>query len=487
MIIPVNNAVIAAPQLRSSLRGRSRPYAMKVTIFFLAQSFLASSLVALLVGRFCGNLLLEKVSNSLVKDRHDQRLQKSLPRIFFRRDKQVPSSIYTSKTFDNGFLTSLDSFLAHPESSGPIVAHENLDRGKTNVGLMEVDGLTVDTIHDPSGQHLLIDIKNVDIEFLNSEERLVSAMIDIVALSDLTLLSYHCHTWKPVGVSCIGVLLESHISLHTWPLQGVIILDLFTCGNKSLLPFLPIIEERFAIPKRSDGEVDLPIVVWSHKKRGFRQTLKNNNLDLDHFILGWRDFDLKKMVLHVEKNSRVIDIYDVIDSRFRRFENYRKSLDKKVSSYESMNPKLFRPDRLVYSNLKMQTRRFGEVEYHESIVHSTMFSHKNPRYVAIVGGGNGAILRELLKHRSVEKVTIFEDINATEMNLSRSFLSDWSFCGDLLDGAASCFDDPRVSLGNIATFDCFEENRMHDVIFWDVCEYKIKVHVFLPNLPSTCT
>ncbi|EED87997.1 predicted protein, partial [Thalassiosira pseudonana CCMP1335] len=80
------------------------------------------------------------------------------------------------------------------------------------------------------GQHLLIDIKGVDYHFLNSEKRLAQAMIDLINESKLTLLSYHCHSLIPVGVSCAGVLLESHIAFHTWPLEGVISLDLFTCG-----------------------------------------------------------------------------------------------------------------------------------------------------------------------------------------------------------------------------------------------------------------
>ena len=54
-------------------------------------------------------------------------------------------------------------------------------------------------------------IKNVDGTFLDSEERLASAMLNVVDASRLTLLSYHCHGMSP------EVLLESHISFHTWP------------------------------------------------------------------------------------------------------------------------------------------------------------------------------------------------------------------------------------------------------------------------------
>ena len=67
-------------------------------------------------------------------------------------------------------------------------------------------------LHSPSGQHLLIDIKHVDPNFLNSEQRLASAMIELTKEANVILLSYHCHSLIPIGVSCIGFILESHVS-----------------------------------------------------------------------------------------------------------------------------------------------------------------------------------------------------------------------------------------------------------------------------------
>ena len=69
-------------------------------------------------------------------------------------------------------------------------------------------------VHDhPTGQHLLLDIKHIDSSFLNSEERLVSAMVELVAsAADNTLLSYHCHQQLPMGVSCAGKICMYSIS-----------------------------------------------------------------------------------------------------------------------------------------------------------------------------------------------------------------------------------------------------------------------------------
>lgn len=79
----------------------------------------------------------------------------------------------------------------------------------------------------------------------------------------------------------------------------------------------------------------------------------------------------------------------------------------------------------------------------ESLVHPAMFAHKNPKRVAIVGGGEGATLREVLKHNTVEKVVMI-DIDEQMVKLSREFLPFWSDCSTIINGRKSCFEDPRV-------------------------------------------
>ena len=139
-----------------------------------------------------------------------------------------------------------------------------------------------DEKHLPGGQHLLLDIERVNSEFLNDEVRLAKAMVGVVNESKLTLLSYHCHKLIPMGVSCVGVLLESHISFHTWPEAGVITLDLFTCGSGKLIPVLPILKKLFAVPQEGAPDIltEQPRTLWTHKLRGFRENLEQDPTDL---------------------------------------------------------------------------------------------------------------------------------------------------------------------------------------------------------------
>ena len=74
--------------------------------------------------------------------------------------------------------------------------------------------------------------------------------------------------------------------------------------------------------------------------------------------------------------------------------------------------------------------------YHEGLVHLPMLFHPNPKTVLIMGGGEGATAREVLKHRSVERV-VMVDIDKEFVDLCRAHLASWG------QGA---FEDPRLEL-----------------------------------------
>lgn len=62
---------------------------------------------------------------------------------------------------------------------------------------------------------------------------------------------------------------------------------------------------------------------------------------------------------------------------------------------------------LVLDNVIQCTER-DEFSYQEMLTHLPMFAHPNPKKVLIIGGGDGGILREVLKHSCVEEVHMCE-------------------------------------------------------------------------------
>ena len=250
---------------------------------------------------------------------------------------------------------------------------------------------------------------------------------------------------------------------------------------------LSLTERFFGVPKEREaaGEiVDEPQVIWSVKKRHFRfvddpipHFVGNpEEMDMDSDLLESRDFDLKQMVTEQKTPYQKVDIFSTIFPRLRpSLAAYKKSLQND-GSYYSEHPELFQPDKAVYLDGVVQSRLFGEAAYHEALVHPAMVSHPNPKRVVIVGGGEGATLREVLKHNTVEKVTMIE-IDKKMVDICRKHLPEWNNCGKLVGSADSCFDDPRTEIffeDAVAWFierfgdrDSIDRSQRYDVLIMD--------------------
>ena len=62
----------------------------------------------------------------------------------------------------------------------------------------------------------------------------------------------------------------------------------------------------------------------------------------------------------------------------------------------------------LYLNGNLQFHSRDEYRYHEALVHPAMAAHGAPRRVLVLGGGDGMAVREVLRHPSVEQVTLVE-------------------------------------------------------------------------------
>ena len=91
-----------------------------------------------------------------------------------------------------------------------------------------------------------------------------------------------------------------------------------------------------------------------------------------------------------------------------------------------------------------QSSQADEKIYHESLVHPALAATADRREVLILGGGEGATLREVLRRRDVVRATMV-DIDGVVVDLSKKFLPEWA------DGA---FEDPRarVIVGDALAF-----------------------------------
>lgn len=68
-----------------------------------------------------------------------------------------------------------------------------------------------------------------------------------------------------------------------------------------------------------------------------------------------------------------------------------------------------------------QTSERDEFFYHEVIAHVPLFLHPNPKRVLIIGGGDGGVARECVRHDCVEEVTMVE-IDGKVVELAKEYL-----------------------------------------------------------------
>ncbi len=107
----------------------------------------------------------------------------------------------------------------------------------------------------------------------------------------------------------------------------------------------------------------------------------------------------------------------------------------------------------------IQTTEADEFVYHEMLTHVPMFGCANPRRVMIVGGGDGGILREVLKH-DIEHVDMVE-IDRTVVDYCIEHMPT-------LNDAGRIYSDPRASLVIEDAFEFIKrEKNRYDVILVD--------------------
>jgi spermidine synthase len=114
----------------------------------------------------------------------------------------------------------------------------------------------------------------------------------------------------------------------------------------------------------------------------------------------------------------------------------------------------------LFLNGNLQFHSRDEYRYHEALVHPAMLAHGAPKSVLVLGGGDGMAVREVLKHPSVERVTLVE----LDPHMTRLF-KDMPMLAAL---NANALASPKLTIVNADAFTWLDANRdIFDVIVID--------------------
>ena len=125
----------------------------------------------------------------------------------------------------------------------------------------------------PVGTHCILELHGCPRELLDDVLFVRDSVGQAAKHGMSTLLDLTSHKFEPQGVTAIGLLAESHLSIHTWPEHNYAAADIFTCGDD-------------ATPKQACAYLVRRFVAEDHslvvlrRGRGIPDRLPATNVDL---------------------------------------------------------------------------------------------------------------------------------------------------------------------------------------------------------------
>ena len=264
------------------------------------------------------------------------------------------------------------------------------------------------------GREIIADLKGCDPRVIDDVQLLKRLVQEAIRTTNHHLLDITARKFQPIGVTVLGLLAESHISLHTYPELNYVAIDIFTCGKNRPEPILEYLQEKFGAKE----------IYWEYIRRGVMRQWKT--------------------------------IYE--NDGYKREIEIQKVLHRRVTPYQTLE--VVRAKILgncLFSNGILQMATYDAHEYD-----SQMIKHLGePKTVLIVGGGDCSILKELVQYKSIKDIYMLEQ-DQQVIEIARKYL-----------GAAHALKDPRLKMfyGNATETISYLKDKKVDVALFDIINY----------------
>jgi spermidine synthase len=299
------------------------------------------------------------------------------------------------------------------------------------------------------GWQCVVDLHDCETPHLDEIGWVRETMLMAASLAEATVVGEHFHRFRPHGVSGVVIIGESHLAVHVWPERKYAAVDVFTCNT--------------ALKMRAASEylVEAFRAARPHTTCLARGGNRLEIVDLDTLASEGVAAAESVQPVAIEYDAPCDDLYidEDNDAGGHWFVRHRTVASLQTAFQKAEIVELAEFGKALILDDEVQSVEADEYIYHEALVHPAMTLHACPRSVLIIGGGEGAVAREVLKHPDVERV-VMVDIDAGVVALAREHLASWHM---------GAFDDPRLELviGDGGEF-VRNSRDMFDVIFIDV-------------------
>jgi len=273
------------------------------------------------------------------------------------------------------------------------------------------------------GLHLVGDLTGCQCtpERLRGGDDFETACTELVRSAGLHVVGARFHQFEGGGFTGVVLLSESHVAVHTWPDQAGVTLDVYVAdaepGNVARARRLfDSLAEHFAPAQTARCAIE----------RGEHLLMESLNDSTGFYIRAHRQLGEWQ-------------------TRYQRMAVYDTAAFGKVF-------------RLDGSNTISEREEFV---YHENLVHPALSAHNAPRNVLIIGGGDGGAAEEVLKHPSVEQVTLVE-FDETVLRVAKDHFESVH---------RGVFDHPKLQIVIRDGLQFLQDTtEKYDVVALDLCE-----------------
>ena len=181
---------------------------------------------------------------------------------------------------------------------------------------------------------------------------------------------------QPGGVTGAVLLAESHLAIHTWPETGNVTIDVYVCN--------------FSDDNSAKAQALMDGVVAAYApKDAVRQQLWRGDISTD--TVGQYPWVMERLTDDAAFGLRAHNV---------------QRTQTPFQTLEMMDTPSF--GRVMRLDDCFMTSERDEFFYHECMAHPAAMAHPQPQQALIIGGGDGGLAEELLKHSTMQRVVLAE-------------------------------------------------------------------------------
>lgn len=105
------------------------------------------------------------------------------------------------------------------------------------------------------GKQIIVELYDCKSDLLSNPDAINEIMCAAAEAMKATIVTSTFHHFSPLGVSGVVVIMESHLTIHTWPEYGYAAVDIFTCGNIDMSAGVAYLKEKLEAKNMESKEL----------------------------------------------------------------------------------------------------------------------------------------------------------------------------------------------------------------------------------------